>query len=176
MSSNIPAVAFSAWSGTGKTTIIECLVRRFKKMGIRVAVIKHDAHDFEIDRNGKDSWRFSEAGADMVVLASEKKAVIMEHRHLELEELLLSVHDVDIVLVEGYNDHTLPRIGISRAATGKGFRLPVSEYAAVITDEETAPDSSGEVGIVERSIPVFALDDIDGIAEFIRARFIKKNS
>lgn len=173
MSSNIPAVAFSAWSGTGKTTIIECLVRRFMQMGIRTAVIKHDAHDFEIDRKGKDSWRFSEAGADMVILSSEMKTVIMEQRHLELEELMSAVHDVDIILVEGYNDHILPRIGISRAATGKGFRLPVSEYAAVITDEGTAPDSSEEVSVARHSVPVFALDDIDGIAEFIRARFIK---
>lgn len=173
MSSNIPAVAFSAWSGTGKTTIIECLVRRFRQMGIRTAVIKHDAHDFEIDRKGKDSWRFSEAGADMVILSSEMKTVIMEHRHLELEGLIASVHDVDIILIEGYNDHILPKIGIRRAASGRGFRLPVSEYAAVITDERGAPDSSEEVSIARHSIPVFALDDIDGIAEFIRVRFIK---
>lgn len=173
MTLNIPVVAFSAWSGTGKTTIIEQLVRQFKAAGIRTAVVKHDAHDFEIDREGKDSWKFSEAGADMVILSSDRKTVIMEQRHLELKEVLAAVHDVDIIFVEGYNDSILPRIGISRIATGTGFRLPVSEYIAVITDEVPIPDSDDGQRVSEPEIPTFALDDIEGIAAFIRARFIK---
>ena len=60
----IPIFAFSAWSGTGKTTILEQLIPLLKQRGLRIAVLKHDAHDFEIDREGKESWRFSHAGAD----------------------------------------------------------------------------------------------------------------
>lgn len=66
---SIPAVAFSAWSGSGKTTLIEQLVREFKQRGLRVAVIKHDAHGFDIDREGKDTWRFQMAGADLVAIS-----------------------------------------------------------------------------------------------------------
>ena len=62
---NIPVIGFAAFSGTGKTTLIEKIVRNLKAQGFRVAVIKHDAHKFEIDKEGKDSWRFSKAGADL---------------------------------------------------------------------------------------------------------------
>ena len=59
---NIPVIAFAAYSGTGKTTLIEKLVRELKNRGLRLAVIKHDGHKFEIDHEGKDSWRFAKAG------------------------------------------------------------------------------------------------------------------
>ena len=159
MSHNIPAIAFSAWSGTGKTTIIEQLIRRFKQKNLRVAVIKHDAHEFEIDQEGKDSWRFTQAGADMTVLSSEQKTVLMEQRSLSLQDLLSMVHDVDLILLEGYNQEQVPglyRVGISRRATGKGFRLPLDHYNVLVTDE--APDTT---------LPCFSPDEIDGLADFL---------
>ena len=69
----IPVLGFAAYSGTGKTTLIERLVGSLKARGLRVAVIKHDGHDFEIDRRGKDSWRFTQAGADISVISSMAK-------------------------------------------------------------------------------------------------------
>ena len=74
---NIPVIGFAAYSGTGKTTLIEKLLRRLKEKGFRVAVIKHDAHDFDIDREGKDSWRFTQAGADIMLISSEKKTAVI---------------------------------------------------------------------------------------------------
>ena len=158
---DIPIVAFSAWSGTGKTTILEKLIHILKQKGLRLAVIKHDAHEFEIDKEGKDSWRFTQAGADVMILSSEAKTAVIEQRQLGLKELLLKIQDVDLILVEGYNDEELPRIGISRKATGRGLRLPVEQHIAVITDEEM----TGE-------IPVFALDDVEGVAEFLLDKFL----
>lgn len=155
---NIPVIAFSAWSGTGKTTVIEELIPRLKRRGLRVAVIKHDAHAFEIDREGKDSWRFSRAGADITIINSKEKTALIEQRSLNLSEALSLIRDVDLILAEGYNQDHLPRIGISRKATGKGFRLPLSEYIAVITDEQM-PESV--------SLPVFSLHELDEAAEFI---------
>jgi len=160
----IPVIAFSAWSGTGKTTIIEKLVPELKARGLRVAVIKHDAHAFEIDREGKDSWRFAKAGADVTVINSAEKTAIIEQRRLELSEVLSRIHDVDIILAEGYNQQGFPTIGISRKATGKGLRVPLSSCIAVITDDERIPE---ELAKADSDKPVFSITDISKIAGFI---------
>ena len=153
----IPIVAFSAWSGTGKTTLIEALVSILTRQGLRVAVIKHDAHRFEIDREGKDSWRFTKAGAAVSMVSSAEKTAVIEQRPLAFPELTALVHDVDFVLVEGFKSQDLTRIGISRKATGKGFPAPVEAYAAVVTDDET----------VQTDLPRFDLEDQEGLARFL---------
>lgn len=153
----IPTIAFAAYSGTGKTTVIEKLVAYLKAQGLRVAVIKHDAHRFEIDKEGKDSWRFTKAGADMTIISSAEKTAIIEQRERSLWQNLEMVHDVDLILVEGYKNENLPQIGISRKATGKGFPADLSRYVAVITDETD----------LEPSVPQFSLDDTEGLAAFI---------
>ena len=167
----VPVIAFSAWSGTGKTTIIEQVIARLKQLGFRVAVIKHDAHDFEIDKEGKDSWRFSKAGADITVINSTNKTALIEQRSLAMSDIISLIHDVDLILVEGYNNENLPKIGISRSSagkeasheasnshrnSGKGFRHPLDRYIAIITDEK-----------FDTSLPAFALDDIEDITGFI---------
>lgn len=153
---NIPVMAFSAWSGTGKTTLIEKLVVEFKHRGLRVAVIKHDGHRFEIDRPGKDSWRFTQAGADVTIISSEEKTAYMEQGTLTLPQLLDMVTNVDLILVEGYKNQKLPRIGIARKATGKGFTGEPEQFVALVSDEP-----------VEASLPHFGLEDIVEIADFI---------
>jgi len=161
---SVPVVAFAAYSGTGKTTLIEKLIPILKARGLRLAVIKHDAHGFEIDREGKDSYRFTHTGADVVMLISQNKAAVVETRGWELREMLNGVHDIDLVLVEGYKNEGLPQIGISRTATGKGFPSPdLSRYLAVVTDEE-----------IGAGIPCFALDDYNGITEFIYKEVVMK--
>lgn len=153
----IPVIAFAAYSGTGKTTVIEQVVRRLKEKGVRVAVIKHDGHRFEIDREGKDSWRFAQAGADITIISSQEKTAYIEQRELKLEQLLAMVHDVDVILVEGYKNGSLPQIGIARRATGKGFTAPLDRFIAIITDMDE----------VETALPRFTFEDIEGVTEFI---------
>ena len=175
----IPIFAFSAWSGTGKTTILEQLIPLLKQRGLRIAVLKHDAHDFEIDREGKDSWRFSHAGADITVISSSQKTALIEQRSLSVSDILSRIHDVDLILAEGYNDlsadssdlvanacnlpadvsYRLYRIGISRAATKRGLRTPAQECIAVMTDESELALPSG----TRR----FCLQDISGLADLI---------
>jgi len=159
----IPIAAFSAWSGTGKTTIIEKLIYELKNRGLRVAAVKHDAHDFDIDREGKDSWRFTQAGADVTVISSDKKTALIEQRSLDFDSLISMIHDVDIIIAEGFNNESLPCIGISRMAAGKGFRRPVDSYIALVTDES-----------VDTDLPVFRLDDICGLADFIVSAVMHK--
>ena len=156
---NIPIIGFAAYSGTGKTTLIEQIVRNLKSQGYRIAVIKHDAHQFEIDKEGKDSWRFSHAGADMTILSSREKTALIEQRELSFADLISMVHDVDLILVEGYKQENIPRIGISRKAAKKGLPHPSTAYIAVVTDDEA---------IAAKYDPVFYLDDIQGISEFIK--------
>lgn len=153
---NIPVIAFAAYSGTGKTTLIEKLIRELKRRGVRVAVIKHDGHNFEIDHEGKDSWRFSQAGAEITIVSSAEKTAFIEHRELSLEALLDMVHDVDLVLVEGYKNKNLPQIGIARAASGRGFIFEPDRFIALVTDME-----------IDADIPCFGLEDIAAIADFI---------
>lgn len=165
MKAEIPVIGFSAYSGTGKTTLIEALIRRFKELGVRVAVLKHDGHSFEIDHEGKDSWRFSKAGADITMIASKEQTAYMEHRTLSLKEQLSMIHDVDLIIVEGYKDQPLPRIGLARKAVGKGFPCDVSRFLAVVTDLT-----------IETEIPKFTFDDIGGLAGFIMENIMMKQT
>ena len=153
----IPVFAFAAYSGTGKTTVIEKIVRELKARGLRLAVIKHDGHRFEIDHEGKDSWRFAHAGADITIISSAEKTAYIEQRELSLQQLIDMVHDVDLILVEGYKNENLPQIGIARKATGKGFTADLSRFIAIVTDMDE----------IETTLPRFTFEDIQGITEFI---------
>ena len=153
----IPIFAFAAYSGTGKTTVIEKIVRELRAKGLRLAVIKHDGHHFESDHEGKDSWRFAHAGADITIISSQEKTAYIEQRSLSLRQLIDMVHDVDLILVEGYKNETLPQIGIARRATGKGFTADLSRFIAIITDMDE----------IETTLPRFTFEDIQGVTEFI---------
>jgi len=152
----IPAIAFAGFSGAGKTTLIERIVRELKARGMRVAVVKHDGHRFEIDHEGKDSWRFAQAGADLVAVSSAEQTACIERRNLSLWQILDRIHQADLILVEGYKNEDLPQIGVARAAAGKGFTADLRRFAAVVTDME-----------VDAPAPCFGLDDIPEITEFI---------
>jgi molybdopterin-guanine dinucleotide biosynthesis protein MobB len=152
----IPVYSFVAYSGTGKTTLLEKLVAELKRRGLRVAAVKHDAHDFDIDHEGKDSWRFTRAGADVTAIISGTKAAIMENRPLDFEALLSKITDVDIILTEGYKHGTLPKIGIRRGATGNPLPIPSDECIAIMSDVPEHTDK-----------PCFGLEDIGGLADFI---------
>lgn len=147
----IPVISVTGWSGSGKTTFLERLLPCLKEEGLRVACLKHDAHHFDVDREGKDSWRLTMAGADMTGIFSEEKAVWMENRRLTLEAMLACVHDVDLILLEGGSLTDYPKILVYREELGKGLRVPAEECLAVISDDrvEGAPrqfgfDRSGE--------------------------------
>ena len=108
----IPVIAVAAWSGTGKTTLLGRLIPVLKERGLRVCVMKHDAHEFEVDRVGKDSWRMTRAGADVTILTNGAHAAILENRPVTAEALLEQVHDVDLVLTEGYKHGLWKKIAL----------------------------------------------------------------
>lgn len=153
---SIPVIAFAAYSGTGKTTLIEKVIRCLTEKGLRLAVIKQDAHRIQIDKEGKDSWRFAQAGADVVVVSGPEKTAMIEHRERTLAQNLTMIRDVDLILVEGYKNEGIAQIGICRKATGRGFTAELSRFAALVTDEP-----------VDTQIPCFDLEDAEGISGFI---------
>lgn len=152
-----PVYGFSGYSGSGKTTLIEKLVAALKAKGLRLAVIKHDSHDFDIDCPGKDSWRFTRAGADISLITSPTKSALVERRALSVSQAISRIRDVDLILVEGWKFESFPQIGLCRKAAGKGFPKAVGEYAAVVTDREDIPPD----------IPKFSFDDIEGLTMFL---------
>lgn len=133
-----PIVCFVGRSGAGKTTVIESVVAELKRRGLKVGVIKHDAHDFEMDRPGKDTWRFSQAGADAVAISSPRKVALIERveREWPLDEVVALLRErVDIVLAEGYKrDASKPKVEVSRAEIGGPLLCSDEELWAVVAD------------------------------------------
>lgn len=149
-------------SNSGKTTLLEKLVCEAKKRGWRVAVVKHDAHDFDMDKPGKDSWRFAQAGADVVAISSPHKTAILETRELEqsLDEVLERLPEVDLIFTEGYKHGNKPKIEVFRSEVHKELFYKPEELIAI------ASDVSFEVGI-----PCFDLDDAVGICDFLAEKY-----
>lgn len=164
----VKAVAFVAKSGSGKTTLLEKVIPRLKDRGYRVGVIKHDAHRFEIDRPGKDSYRLTAAGADTMVISSpEKLAMVKTHAASPPVESLLAEYftDMDIVLVEGFKSSALPKIEVHRAERGTGLLCRGKEHdpmlLAVASDEP-----------LELDVPRLDINDPDGVTNFIERKFL----
>lgn len=163
----IPYVSFSAKSGTGKTTYLEKLVACLKEKGLRIALIKHDAHGLEIDQPGKDSYRLRKAGADTMILTGPDQTVqISRHTVGEpsLKQLLSSIQGVDLILIEGYKFGSQPKIQLLR----KGYsETPVGNpenTIAYVADFSYKP--------IPKNLPVFDLNEPSEMAEYLISRFI----
>ena len=153
---HIPIVSFVAYSGTGKTTFLEKLIPKLKAYGLKIAIVKHDGHRFDIDHEGKDSDRFTKAGADVTGLISSEKAVLMENRKIDPETFLNKIEGVDLILTEGFKHGPWPKIMLHRKETGKPMPLQPGECLAVISDAD-----------IEDCENVFPLDDVEKTAAFL---------
>ncbi len=149
----IPVFSLVSYSGTGKTTFLEKLLPALKQRGIRVAVVKHDAHEFIIDYEGKDSWRLTHAGADVTVLVCAKYAAVLENRPVPISTLVKQIRDVDLILTEGCKHEEWPKLLLYRTAAGKPPAAPPEQCFAVISDK-----------LWQTSGHSFSLDDAEGVA------------
>ena len=156
----VPVFTFTAYSNTGKTTYIERLIACLASRGVRVGAVKHDAHDFDVDKPGKDSWRFAQAGAAVVALASDTKCAVMEYRPVDYAEVLSRIKNVDVVICEGYHAEGTQRIVLWRSDSGRPMKLRPDECAAVVSD----------VFLDTGDTPLFPLDDPEPMADFILSR------
>jgi molybdopterin-guanine dinucleotide biosynthesis protein B len=159
----IPIVSVVGKSGSGKTTLLEKLIRELKRRGYRVGTIKHDAHSFEIDRPGKDTWRHAQAGSDHVVISSPQRVASIRRvqQELSLEELAAGMADVDLVLTEGYKRGSAPKIEVSRRARSETLICQPAELVAVASDQ-----------LFDLDVPQYDLNDVLGLADLIEARFL----
>ncbi len=155
----------AGYSGSGKTTLLEKLLPRFVALGLRVSVIKHTHHDFDIDRPGKDSYRHREAGASEVLIASGTRWVLMNElrsaKEPTLEEYLERFSPCDLVLVEGFKQEAIPKLEVYRPAAGKPALWPDNPNVVALAC------AAAEHLPVDLSLPVFDLNDADAIVRFI---------
>lgn len=162
----IPIVSIVGTSDSGKTTLIEKLVPELVRRGYKVATIKHDIHGFEVDREGKDSWRHKQAGAHTVVISSPQKlALIREVDHdAELAELRDKyIQDVDIILSEGFKGNPQPKIEVFRKERRRELLCTREDNLLAI-----ASNQPFDIGV-----PCFDLDDARGIVDLIEEKFLK---
>jgi molybdopterin-guanine dinucleotide biosynthesis protein B len=152
---------FAGYSGSGKTTLIEQLIPRFVLRGLRVSLIKHAHHSFDIDKPGKDSYRHREAGAAEVLITSDQRWVLMHELRGDAEPTLLHQLDrlspCDLVLVEGYKHAAIPKLEVHRPAVGKPLLHPTDPNIVAIAAD--AP--------VATRLPVLDLNDPEAIAAFV---------
>jgi molybdopterin-guanine dinucleotide biosynthesis protein B len=162
-------MGFAGYSGSGKTTLIEQLIPHFTHRGLRVSLIKHAHHEFDIDKPGKDSFRHREAGASEVMLVSERRWALMhelrDEQEPSLDEQIARLSPCDLILVEGFKSSPIPKIEIHRPALGKPrFRDENMNIIALACDaKDTAEDSA--------ALPQLDLNNPDQIANFILGYF-----
>lgn len=158
-----PVFGITGWKNSGKTTLTERLVASFVRRGLRVSTVKHAHHDFDIDQPGTDSHRHRLAGASEVAIVSARRYAIMHELRDETEPdlaaILARLSPCDLVLVEGYKREAHPKIEVRRTAAAGSERLARADptILAVAADHP----QEGE------SLPVFDLNDVDTIADFI---------
>jgi len=150
----------SASSNSGKTTLIEKVVRILKARGLRIAVVKHAPKGFDLDKPGKDSWRFQQAGADAIILAGPGRLALMRTMDHEpsREELELLAGDIDVMIYEGFKHTAINKIEVFRQSVSgdRPLALDDSTVIALVSDKHVAAP-----------VPFFDLNDAAGVADFI---------
>jgi molybdopterin-guanine dinucleotide biosynthesis protein B len=152
---------FAGWSGSGKTTLIEKLIPRFVGAGLRVSLIKHAHHTFDVDQPGKDSYRHRHAGAAEILVTSSRRWVLMHElrgaHEPAFEEQVKRISPCDLLLVEGFKFAPIPKLEVWRAATGEPLLHPNDPHIVAVASD--AP--------VQTPLPRLELDDDAAIAAFI---------
>ncbi|MGI6032234.1 MAG: molybdopterin-guanine dinucleotide biosynthesis protein B [Coriobacteriales bacterium] len=162
----VPVITVTGWSNSGKTTFFTHVVQILTESGISVGVIKHHGHrSVEVDTEGKDTWKYEHAGANPVILATDKQyaVYVTTPERASREELVNRIADeVEFIVVEGFRSEADGAIELSRKATGKGPKLTPEERIALITDDEELAASVRAEGK-----PVFGLDDYEAVARYL---------
>ena len=162
----IPIVSIVGKSDSGKTTLLEKLLPELTRRGYRIATVKHDVHGFEVDREGKDSWRHKRAGAHTVVISSPEKVALIRdvEKDLALDDIRdRLIRDVDLILSEGYKKDVQPKVEIFRSEVHQELLCTKEDNLVAIVSNQHF-----DVGV-----PCFDLDDMKGLAALIEKKFLK---
>lgn len=169
---NLPLLGFAAPSGTGKTTLLCKLIPSLRASGVRVGLIKHAHHAFEVDQPGKDSYELRKAGACPVLITSQNRRVILfDHAKakdpdLQHELSFLDTRDLDLVLVEGFKRESFPKIELYRESLGSPMLFPEDPAIIAIATDKPLP--------LRVQIPVLDLNNPEAVSRFIVESFLPK--
>jgi len=171
---HVPILGFCAWSGTGKTTLLRQLLPLLVARGMRVAVVKHAHHKFDIDHPGKDSYELRKAGACQMLISSRRRMALMTEFEAgrdepTLSELLdrLELQHTDLVLVEGFKHERYPKIELHRPSLNKPLLFPDDPNVIAFASDVQIPEAG-------RHLPALDLNDPGQIADFIIGKVIGK--
>jgi molybdopterin-guanine dinucleotide biosynthesis protein B len=161
----VPVISLVGKSGVGKTTAMERVIRELKRRGYRVGTVKHDAHGFEVDKPGKDSWRHARAGSDAVAISGPRKMALIRQfeGEMPLDDIIPLMGDLDLVITEGYKRGDKPKLEVTRMERGADLLCQAEELIGIMTDY-----------VVDMPVPQFALDDAPGVVDLIEALYLKK--
>ena len=152
----------AGYSGSGKTTLIEKLIPLFTGDGLRVSLIKHAHHSFDIDHPGKDSYRHRHAGCSEVLVTSKQRWALMHElrgeREPTMEEMIELIAPCDLLLIEGYKREPLDKLEVYRSTLGEPLMFPQDPRIIAIAGDQR----------VAAELPQFSIDDVRAIAAFIR--------
>ncbi len=163
----IPIVSIVGKSDSGKTTLIEKIVSELVQRGYRVATVKHDIHGFEVDKEGKDSWRHRRAGAEAVIISSPEQMALI--KSVDRDQTLAELRDrfidgVDIIISEGFVKDVHPKIEVFRKERHRELLCAADErLVAVVANQR-----------FDISVPCLNLDDAKGVADLIEKNFLQK--
>ncbi len=167
LASRCPILGLAGWSGAGKTTLLARLIPPLRADGLRLAVIKHAHHHFDVDYPGKDSYVLREAGALEILVSSGRRRVLIQEKPPTPDPVLrdelaqLDQSRLDLVLVEGFRDEIFPKLEVFRSGVDRGFRFPEDQAVLALASDLPPPADA-------RPLPRFDLDDIPAILDFVR--------
>src|SRR4051812_27844607 len=167
-------IGIAGYSGSGKTTLIEKMIPLFVRAGLRVSLVKHAHHEFDVDQPGKDSWRHRQAGCSEVLVSSSNRWALMHELRgapePPLQDQLKHLAPCDLVIVEGYKAEPIPKLEVHRRVAATPLLHPADPHVvAVVTDEP-----------LETALPQLPLDDAEAVVRFVlhhlgldRARLVR---
>lgn len=160
-----PVVSVVGKSGVGKTTALEKVIRELKRRGYRIGTVKHDAHGFDVDKPGKDTWRHAAAGSDTVVISGPNKMALIRRldQELVLDEIVPLMGNLDLVITEGYKQGDKPKIEVTRRERGTELLCGAEELIGVMTDYP-----------LKITVPQFGLDDAAGVVDLLEELYLKR--
>ena len=163
-----PVVSIVSKKNSGKTTLLEKLIPELRRRGVRVGTIKHDTHGFEIDHEGKDTWRHKRAGAQTVVISSPWKISLIKDVEEELGVDQIAAQffgDMDLVITEGYKQAQKPQIEVFRSTAHREPLHTKEDKKNLIAVMSDIP--------VDLDVPCFDINDVKALADFIEKEFLK---
>ena len=164
---NPTVIQIVGYKNTGKTTIVCRLTELLKQGGYTVATMKHDAHDFEMDKEGTDTWRHQQAGADLTIITSPHQTAIIQRHATPLEQLIHAWGNVDFVLVEGFKTASYPKFILVKNEQDIVLALSLQKPIAIIAWPDMLESVNAQQSL-QATWPIFALDDIEHMYQLIQ--------